>query len=309
MKKIYLLSAVACMFTLSANADWVFDTESGEATETAKADLKAGEWFTSGANATGPSYVKEPMQVSGATTSVLIKDVVKVAVTDTGDAWATQFCYVLNKDVKGFEAGVDFQLNCDVYWKGPDSDTVQFNLLTGKLLDDGQVKTHDDWQWSADANKELVFGAAGEWNFFWSIHNAASGPIAKETWTHVTWPAQPMKIGDAGWLGIQLNLANKSEKSNIGNFFFANMTIQLGTKTYSWFNTPAETTAINDAAAIKAFVANDVLYASEAADVVIYNINGVAVKSAKNAINVNVSDLKAGLYIAKVGNATIKFVK
>ena len=304
MKKIYLLSAVACMFTLSANADWVFDVESGESTETAKADLKVGEWFTSGANATGPAYVE--MQVSGATESVFIKDVVKVAVTDTGDAWATQFCYVFNNTIKGFEAGADFQLNCDVYWKGPFADTVEFRLLTGKLLDDGDVKTHEDWQWNADKNKELDYGGA-----FWGIHNASSGPIKKEEWKHVAWPSSPMKIGDAGWLGIQLNLATKGEKNTIGNFDFANMVLTVGTKTYAFFNTPGEAqqTAINDAAAIKAFVANDVLYASEATDVVIYNINGVAVKSAKNAASVNVSDLKAGLYIAKVGNATVKFVK
>ena len=67
--------------------------------------------------------------------------------------------------------------------------------------------------------------------------------------------------------------------------------------------------AINEATAIKAYFAANVLYASEATDMVIYNINGVAVKSVKNAASLNVSDLKSGLYIAKVGNKTIKFVK
>ena len=69
------------------------------------------------------------------------------------------------------------------------------------------------------------------------------------------------------------------------------------------------TPAINEATAIKAYFAANVLYASEATDMVIYNINGVAVKSVKNAASLNVSDLKSGLYIAKVGNKTIKFVK
>ena len=67
--------------------------------------------------------------------------------------------------------------------------------------------------------------------------------------------------------------------------------------------------AIAEDAAVKAFVAGNVLFASVAADVVVYNINGVAVKSAKNVTSLNVADLKAGLYIAKVGNAVVKFVK
>ena len=71
----------------------------------------------------------------------------------------------------------------------------------------------------------------------------------------------------------------------------------------------AVTPAINEATAIKAYFAGNVLYASEATDMVIYNINGVAVKSVKNAASLNVSDLKSGLYIAKVGNKTVKFVK
>ena len=67
--------------------------------------------------------------------------------------------------------------------------------------------------------------------------------------------------------------------------------------------------AINEATAIKAYFAGNVLYASEATNMVIYNINGVAVKSVKNAAKLDVSDLKSGLYIAKVGNKTVKFVK
>ena len=63
------------------------------------------------------------------------------------------------------------------------------------------------------------------------------------------------------------------------------------------------------AATINAYVANGVLYASAATDVVIYNISGVAVKAAKNVTTLNVADLKSGLYIAKVGNKAIKFVK
>ncbi len=67
--------------------------------------------------------------------------------------------------------------------------------------------------------------------------------------------------------------------------------------------------SVNEAAAIDVYVAGDVLFASEAVNVLIYNINGVAVKSAKNVTSLNVSDLRSGLYIAKVGNKTVKFVK
>lgn len=72
---------------------------------------------------------------------------------------------------------------------------------------------------------------------------------------------------------------------------------------------PEPPVSVSEAAAINVYVAGDVLFASEAADVTIFNINGVAVKAAKNVTSLNVSDLRSGLYIAKVGNKTVKFVK
>ena len=90
---------------------------------------------------------------------------------------------------------------------------------------------------------------------------------------------------------------------SVKNFQF----IVKGTPFAQYFMEP--TNGVSETAAMKAYVANDVLYASEAADVVVYNINGVAVKAAKNVTSLNVADLKAGLYIAKFGNATVKFVK
>lgn len=66
--------------------------------------------------------------------------------------------------------------------------------------------------------------------------------------------------------------------------------------------------AIAEAATVNAFVANNVLYASEASDIVVYNINGVAVLSAK-ASSLDLNSLKAGLYVAKVNGAAVKFVK
>lgn len=71
----------------------------------------------------------------------------------------------------------------------------------------------------------------------------------------------------------------------------------------------AKGSAVNEAAVINAFVAGDVLYTSEAANVVVYNINGVAVLSANNATSLDLANLKAGLYIAKVGDKAIKFAK
>jgi hypothetical protein len=302
MKKIYLLSAVACMFALTANAqdepnEWTFEGVMS------KQELPANVWFTSGQNATQPKFVE--MEVSGTTQKLKIKDVVQVTVKDSGDPWSTQFCQVFDKGTDGCVPGAIFQMEFDLYWSGPFAESAPFNMLTGKLLNDTEGElTHDNWQWDAGANKEFDFGEN-----FWGIHNAGYS-VNKEEWKHIVWPAEPTKLGDAGCLGLQINLAAAS--TNIGKFFFANMKLTFGKEVYEMWNTPAEggeQTAINDAAAIKAFVANDVLYASEAADVVIYNINGVAVKSAKNAASVNVSDLKAGLYIAKVGNATVKFVK
>lgn len=106
------------------------------------------------------------------------------------------------------------------------------------------------------------------------------------------------------------------------NVFVKNLTLTIdGKEVYSLKNaaSPVEgaikenggavTPAINEATAIKAYFAGNVLYASEATNMVIYNINGVAVKSVKNAAKLDVSDLKSGLYIAKVGNKTVKFVK
>ena len=87
------------------------------------------------------------------------------------------------------------------------------------------------------------------------------------------------------------------------------LTPVAGYEIKDWAGQGGEIVAVEEVAAINAYVANGVLYASEAVDVVIYNISGVAVKVAKNVTTLNVADLKSGLYIAKVGNKAIKFVK
>ena len=73
--------------------------------------------------------------------------------------------------------------------------------------------------------------------------------------------------------------------------------------------------AISDAAAnsLNAYVANGVVYTSEVANIVVYNINGVVCKVVNNASSVNIADLNSGLYIVKVSanskSFTTKFVK
>lgn len=67
------------------------------------------------------------------------------------------------------------------------------------------------------------------------------------------------------------------------------------------------TTAVNDSEA-QSYYSNGVLYTSEYAEIAIYTMGGVKVKSAYTN-QLNVSELKAGLYIARIGNETIKFSK
>ena len=81
--------------------------------------------------------------------------------------------------------------------------------------------------------------------------------------------------------------------------------ITLGVKLVAQWANPTSVTEM----AINAYVANEVLYISDAADVVIYDINGRVAKSAKNATSIIVSDLKSGLYVTKIGNKFIRFVK
>lgn len=101
-----------------------------------------------------------------------------------------------------------------------------------------------------------------------------------------------------------------------GVYTFSMVKITIGDQVvHEAFNGNVEETAISDAAAngLNAYVANGVVYASEAANIVVYNVNGVACKVANNASSVNVDDLNSGLYIVKVSangkSFTTKFVK
>jgi hypothetical protein len=288
MKKIYLLSAVACMFAFTANAqDFVWPDK-------AKGNYGYNEWWTDGG---ASSDLEEVDQISG---TALGGKVAKVVVPKAGNDWDVEFCNILRGN-KGQEVGATFTFDCEIFWTSAGaSDTAEIHLLTGKIGDTG----HADWQWDAEANTELVADGG-----FWSVHNVAK-KIAKEEWTKVSW-GDGITLGEIGGtqaVCIQINLDNNAG-TNLGAFYFRNIVIKMGKKTTLEYYTIAGETAVDEVAAVNAFVAGDVLYASEAADVVVYNISGVAVKAAKNVASLSVADLKAGLYVAKVGNKTIKFVK
>jgi len=291
MKKIYLLSAATCLFALNANAQTTHNWN---------------EWFCDGAQ----SEPYEEVQVSSTNLKMA-----KVVVNDKcANEWDVQFVNVFH-EAKGQETGAMFTLDFDVMWEGNTSDSASLYMLTGKLYNNNHADS--DWQWSSygpaedgtideeKGNSELLYvNEAGEVQSFWAGHNKAF-KLKKGELTHITWGGKIGKKG-ADWIGIQINCY---DKVNNGNFYFANIVAQFGKKKMEFFMNEAGSTAVADAAALKAYVANDVIYASEAADVFVYNVNGVVVKSAKNVTSLNVADLKAGLYIAKFGNATVKFVK
>ena len=57
------------------------------------------------------------------------------------------------------------------------------------------------------------------------------------------------------------------------------------------------------------YVSNNVLYTNEPSSVYIFNAGGILVKTENNTTSVDLSDLKKGVYIAKVNEKTIKFVR
>lgn len=57
------------------------------------------------------------------------------------------------------------------------------------------------------------------------------------------------------------------------------------------------------------YVSNNVLYTDEPSSVYIFNAGGILVKTENNTTSVDLSDLKKGVYIAKVNEKTIKFVR
>ena len=280
MKKIYLLSAVACMFAFSANA--------------------TNNWFASGGATDETTFSME--QVSGSLgTAAPVAKVVVTKAGAAGDPWAVQFCNILTGQ-KGQADGNAIKISFEVLHVGPAADGATLSFLTGKMQDETGAAQHDDWQWG-ECN-EIVGVKQPDGSDMPNGCINITYPVSSKEWTKIELEGT-IGANGANFIGFQINLGKN--EANEGVFFFKNFTVTMKKDVLVFFEDKA--TAIAEEAAVKAFVAGDVLFASEAADVVVYNVNGVAVKSAKNVTSLNVADLKAGLYIAKVGNATVKFVK
>jgi len=67
-------------------------------------------------------------------------------------------------------------------------------------------------------------------------------------------------------------------------------------------------TSINDMES-NTYVSNNVLHTDEPSSVYVFNAGGILVKTENNTTSVDLSDLKKGVYIAKVNEKTIKFVR
>ena len=282
MKKIYLLSAAA-LFAFSANAT-------------------NNIWYASGGATDASTFTMEQVSGSLATNGPVAKVVVTNAGA-TGDPWAVQFCNILHEAAKGQAEGNTIKIDFEVVHVGAATEGATLSFLVGKMQDETGTAMHDDWQWGECNEITGVKQPDGS-----DMPNGCVNityPVSSTEWTKIELEGT---IGSNGkdWIGIQINLGKN--EANEGAFFFKNFNITMKKDVISFFKDEAPS-AIADDAAIKAYVANNVIYASEAVDVVVYNISGVAVKAAKNVNTLNVSDLKAGLYVAKVGNATVKFVK
>ena len=291
MKKIYLLSAAACMFALNANAGGAEDLELFKAANSSVQEI----------------------------TFDAVSNCATFKVANAGDPWSAQFnpptWYAPSKGKT--EA---FEICFDAMYVGAGTDekpnTGNITFIQGRQFGGygGDLATlctalgieQVDAAWKIQNAVEQLYieefdGAAEDFAGGLLTRNVQFFPTAE--WAHFS-----MK----GTLGrhacdsvdLEFEFGRVPGTYSVKNFQF----IVKGTPFAQYFMADAPS-AVAETAAIKAYVANDVLYASEAADVVVYNINGVAVKAAKNVTSLNVADLKAGLYIAKFGNATVKFVK
>jgi hypothetical protein len=291
MKKIYLLSAAACMFALNANAGGAEDLELFKASN---------------------SSVQE-MEFNAVSNCVSFK------VSQAGDPWSAQFnppTWIAPSKGKS-EA---FEICFDAMYVGAGTDakpnTGDITFIQGRqfggLPADAVASTcaalgieEQDAAWKIQNIVEQLYVE----EFDGQAEDFAGGNLTRNVHFYPTaeWAHFSMKgtLGRhaADSVDLEFEFGSVAGVYSVKNFQF----IVKGTPFAQYFM--ASNTAVAETAAIKAYVANDVLYASEAADVVVYNINGVAVKAAKNVTSLNVADLKAGLYIAKFGNATVKFVK
>lgn len=291
MKKIYLLSAVACMFALNANAGGAEDLElfsnSGNVSDLAFNQTsncvtfnvtKAGQWWDAQFNP--PTWFG--LTKKGDEAFEISFDAMYVGEGTTDNPNVGAMTFIQGRQFGGYQG--DLEALCasleidkvDANWKLQGA--VSQMLVPGKDADGNDT--------NVALNRNVTINPTAEWQTF--SFTGILGRHAKDS-VDMEW--------DFGTVA--------------GAYSIKNFQIKVkGEVKFAYFMEPAgPVDAIADAAALKAYVANDVIYASEAADVFVYNINGVVVKSAKNVTSLNVADLKAGLYIAKFGNATVKFVK
>lgn len=291
MKKIYLLSAVACLVAFNAKADGNSDLDLFKASNSSVKDMVFD-------------------QVSNCAT---------FKVNDAGDPWSAQFnppTWI--KPSKGKSEA--FEICFDAMYVGegttdqPNTGNItfiqgrQFGGFAGSLAELctalGIAEQDAAWKIQNEVDQLIVetyTGAAEDFAGGRLTRNVTFFPTAE--WQHFSMTGTLGRHAQDS-VDLEFEFGRVPGTYSVKNFQF----IVKGEPFAQYFMSAAPV-AIAETAAIKAYVANNVINASEAADVVVYNINGVAVKSAKNVTKLSVADLKAGLYIAKVGNATIKFVK
>jgi hypothetical protein len=250
---------------------------------------QAASYFV--ANNNGQRYVPQTVKFDGS-------DVFAIAVdTSCGAAWNVQFFaywtleQVSTSTVSPTEAILSFD-----YW-------VDYAAAGG-----GNI-SHNDYI-SGAGNQGAKWGAI-------ALGKDAEGKAVQYKDNKPAWVNIADTVKDSRWFW-ELHLGAAKPKFSY-TVFMKNVEVKVDGKVVASIkdSKAADITvkelgggvAVAEAAAINAYVAGNVLYTSEASDVVIYNINGVAVKAAKNVTTLNVADLKSGLYLAKVGNRVVKFVK
>ena len=236
--------------------------------------------------------------VSGSTVGYKIADdgkqidVFFTAVKAAGEEkqWDAQF--ITPSWQNAGQEGDSFKLSFDVKYSG-DADAGSFRIASGKTFP-------WDENYNQGGNTQIVDEDGNK------VVYAPDTLVSKE-WKRYEYS---YFLGEEGADSVRLEIDHGAVSGTIS---IKNVVVEVGGKVIAKYftevNATTPITAVEEVAAINAYVADGVLYASEAVDVVIYNISGVAVKVAKNVTTLNVADLKSGLYIAKVGNKAIKFVK
>lgn len=199
--------------------------------------------------------------------------------------WDAQIITPRYEGLDGQEEGASFCLSFDYKGTTP-ADASNLRITSGKTYPwDANYNQGANTQITDDLGTPVVY--------------AENQPVTTDWITY----AYDYYIGAEGADSIRLEIDCGAAG---GAIFFKNFELKIEGK--SVWTAYKGGSAIAEAATVNAFVANNVLYASEASDIVVYNINGVAVLSAK-ASSLDLNSLKAGLYVAKVNGAAVKFVK